>query len=100
MDRDYEIERLRDWKHDYVDPTLVAFKFRIELTEQEQSRLDERLSRLWRTVNDMVEADKIADAVAKKVQKRNKLELTLVQRFAGAIIFGIAVADFLGIHIR
>lgn len=95
MDIDFEIVRLRDWKHDKVDPALTAFFARIRLLEKNQDRLEHRLTRVAKKVDDMIEADKIAEAVAKRVQKRNRLELSIAQKIGGTLLFIVTLTDLL-----
>lgn len=94
-----ELKRLRDWRHDKVAPTLLAYGYRLKAVEQNQGTTSNRLGIVEKAVEEIVKADEIAEAISKKIKGRNTLELTIFQRGMAVVIFVIAVADFVrGFH--
>lgn len=85
MDSDYEIQRLRDWRHE-ADATLLAFKWRIEQLEKIVRELGPKLDRMARS-------DEIADAVAERVRGDRRVKFTRWQTVFGLIATAAAVAD-------
>lgn len=85
MEVDREVQRLRDWRHE-TDKTLWAIRLQIKQMAHDVSEITPEVHRL-------VDAERIAREVAKRIKSQNTLRLTYWQRI-GAFIVGLAaVAD-------
>lgn len=81
MDSESEILRLRDWRHDEVDPLLRAHMLRIELLEADMKTLKP-------SVASMLEDDRIEKGVNLRIRNEHTLRFTRLQRF-GALALGL-----------
>lgn len=75
-----EIARLRDWRHDHVDPELLAHGWRIDALDRVRKDVERRLVLCENELQTMTKADEIARAVSDQVRKDRQLGLTLLQK--------------------
>lgn len=92
-----EIIRVRDSVHD-LRGTLNTTVLRVEVQELRLTALEDtvatHVTEYEAKVDELVESDTIAEAVATKLAGRNRLELTWIQRLGAFVLFCVALTDF------
>lgn len=92
-----EIATLRKWRHADVTPALLAAAKLASLVESVGGRCDElerRYAETEKAVAEMVEADKIAAAIAEAIQRRGRGILTRWQAALGIAVGLAALGAF------
>lgn len=89
MDADYELQRLRDWRHDVSG--VIDWSERVTVLNSKQLEEHKRLiDALTLRLNDMVTEDKITEAIR---STKAHLELTWIQRLGAIVLFVLTVSD-------
>lgn len=86
-----EIVRLRDWRHDEVEPRLAAYEKTLEFLRGRGDGFERRLTALEERMQAMAESEKIGQAVAAAMQKQHGGSLTRRQRLVGYLVALAAV---------
>ena len=95
-----EIERLRNWRHDDVEPALRALdhlKDALESLVGSQAAIERRLTKVEEDVRSLAESEKLGRAVAAAMQKQHGGILTRRQRIVG---YAVALAAVVGVVIQ
>jgi hypothetical protein len=86
-----EIKRIRERVHQLFSYT-AALKMRADDVDQWRTKADHRIERNSDRIDELEKGDEIADAVAAKIRARGRLELSVVQKIAGIVVFATSVA--------
>lgn len=85
MELEHEIQRLRDWRHE-TDKTLWAIGIQLTQVRGEVSAIAPEVDRL-------IDSEKIATEVAKRLRTQNTLRLSHWQRLGAFVVGAAAIAD-------
>lgn len=93
VELDGEIQRLRDWRHDKVEPFMVSTEWRLKEMERLLREMGPKLDRVAR-------ADEIAEAVSQRMGEDRTVRFTHWQRLGGFLLGMIALGDLIANLIR
>lgn len=88
---DDEILRLRERYHS-LNGEVAAMKYRINSLENWRTEHMREAEKALDELKQLMDTDRTGKAVALALKKRNKLELTFLQRAAGVAIFTLSIA--------
>jgi hypothetical protein len=94
MDYEAELDRLRNWRHDYVNPRLAAAVHLGEANAKAIDLLTTVVNGVDKRLDAMEDDVRIESEVKRRIKQRNKLELTIAQKVGGAAVVAMAVIDF------
>ena len=94
QDLDYEVTRLRDWRHN-TDKALWGVGESVkDLMRWRKEEVNPQLKAHEQAIQNLLHTDEIAEKVSDAMKGRAKLELTVLQKLGAILIGAIAIADF------
>lgn len=81
-----ELLKLRNWRHDVVDPELQAFKWQIGALDKWREVVDRDLGKLQGDFVSMQSKEAIASAVAEQLRRDRAFGLSLLQKLGLGLV--------------